>query len=104
MTRTVPIEDIGIIVLENQQITITNGLLDKLVNNKVEVISCNGQHLPVGLFLPLSGHTEQTERIRDQIQASLQLKKHLWQQTTTAKIQNHAALLSEKGIPIQKMS
>ena len=102
--RTVPIEDIGVVVLENQQITITNGLLDKLVNNKVAVISCNGQHLPVGLLLPLSGHTEQTERIRDQIQASLPLKKNLWQQTISAKIQNQAGLLAEKGIAIQKMN
>lgn len=101
--RMVPIEDIGVVVLENQQITITNGVLDKLVNNKVAVISCNAQHLPVGLLLPLNGHTEQTERIRDQINSSLPLKKNLWQQTIAAKIRNQAALLAEKGIPVQKM-
>jgi CRISPR-associated protein Cas1 len=102
--RTIPIEDIGAVVLENQQITLTNGVLDKLVNNKVAIISCNAQHLPVGLLLPLSGHTEQTERIRDQIQASQPLKKNLWQQTVTAKIQNQTALLFEKGVPIQRMN
>lgn len=102
--RTIPIEDIGVVVLENQQITITNGVLDKLVNNKVAIISCNGQHLPVGLLLPLNGHTEQTERIRDQIQASLPLKKNLWQQTIGAKIRNQAALLAEKGVPVQKLN
>lgn len=102
-TRTVPIEDIAVVVMENQQITITNGLLEKLVNRGVAVINCNQQHLPIGMFLPLSGHSEQTERFRNQMNASLPLKKNLWQQTITAKILNQAALLKENGIPVQNM-
>lgn len=101
--RTVPIEDIAVIVMENKQITITNGLLEKLVQQGVAVINCNHQHMPIGMFLPLSGHTEQTERFRNQVNASVPLKKNLWQQTVTAKILNQAALLNEKGIPVQKM-
>ena len=101
--RTVPIEDIAVVVMENQQITITNGLLEKLVNRGVAVINCNQQHLPIGMFLPLSGHTEQTERFRNQMNASVPLKKNLWQQTITAKILNQAALLKENGIPVQNM-
>lgn len=101
--RTVPIEDIAVVVLENQQITITNGLLEKLVQRGVAVINCNQQHLPIGMFLPLSGHSEQTKRFREQINASVPLKKNLWQQTITIKIQNQAALLNENGIPIQNM-
>jgi CRISP-associated protein Cas1 len=102
-TKTVAIEDIGVIVLENQQITITNGLLEKLVFNNVAVITCDGQHMPVGLLMPLSGHSEQTERFKHQLNASLPLKKNLWQQTITAKIINQAGLLKEKGIPARKM-
>lgn len=101
--RTVPIEDIAVIVMESQQITITNGLLEKLINRGVAVINCNQQHLPIGMFLPLSGHTEQTERFRNQINASVPLKKNLWQQTITAKIRNQAGLLKENGIPVQNM-
>lgn len=101
--RTVPIEDIGMIVLENQQITITNGLLAKLTNQKTAVVSCNAQHLPDGLLLPMHGHSEQTERIRHQLDASVPLKKNLWQQTVSAKIANQAGLLEEKGIPAQKL-
>lgn len=95
--RAVPIEDLGMIVLENQQITITNGLLAKLTDRKVAVVSCNAQHLPEGLLLPMQGHTEQTGRIRYQLEASQPLKKNLWQQTITAKIKNQYALLKEKG-------
>lgn len=102
-TKTVAIEDIGVIVLENQQITITNGLLEKLICNNVAVITCDHQHMPVGLLMPLSGHSQQTERFKHQINASLPLKKNLWQQTVSAKITNQARLLKEKGIPMRKM-
>lgn len=101
--RTVPIEDIGMLVLENQQITITNGLLSKLTDHKVAVVSCNAQHMPEGLLLPMNGHSEQTERIRYQLDASLPLKKNLWQQTVTAKINNQAGLLQEKGKNAQRL-
>lgn len=77
-------------VLENSQITITNGLLRKLVQNKTAVITCDAQHLPCALLQPLVGHSEQTERIRHQLNASLPLKKNLWQQTVAVKIDNQA--------------
>lgn len=102
-TRTVPIEDIAVVVMENQQITITNGLLEKLVQRGVAVINCNQQHLPIGMFLPLDGHSEQSERFRNQVNASVPLKKNLWQQTITAKILNQATLLKENGITVQNM-
>jgi len=93
----VPIEDIGYIVLEDPQITITNGLLMKLVQNKTAVITCDKQHLPCSLLQPLVGHTEQTERIRYQLEASLPLKKNLWQQTVQLKIENQAAHLKGRN-------
>ncbi|WP_348811467.1 type II CRISPR-associated endonuclease Cas1 [Flavobacterium maritimum] len=102
-TKTVAIEDIGVIVLENQQITITNGLLEKLTYNNVALINCDQYHLPVGLLMPLNGHTEQSERFKNQINASVPLKKNLWQQTISSKIMNQAGLLKEKGIPMRKM-
>ena len=102
-TKTVAIEDIGVVVLENQQITITNGLLEKLTHNNVALINCDQQHLPIGLLMPLNGHTEQSERFKNQINASVPLKKNLWQQTISAKIMNQAGLLKEKGIPCRKM-
>ena len=92
-TKTVAIEDIGVIVLENQQITITNGLLEKLIHNNVALINCDQYHLPIGLLMPLNGHTEQSERFKNQINASAPLKKNLWQQTISAKISNQAGLL-----------
>lgn len=91
------IEDLGYVVLENSQITITTGLLMKLVQNKTAVITCDSQHLPCGFLQPLVGHTEQTERMRYQLNASLPLKKQLWQQTVVAKVDNQANHLLVQG-------
>ena len=102
-SKSIAIEDIGAIVLENQQITITNGLLEKLTYNNVALINCDQYHLPIGLLLPLCGHTKQTERFKNQINASVPLKKNLWQQTVSSKITNQAGLLKEKGVPMRKM-
>ena len=64
-----------VIVLENQQITITSGLQEKLIYNKVAIFNCEQYHLPIGLSKPLNGHTVQSERFKNQINASVTLKK-----------------------------
>ena len=94
---TIPIEDLGYVVLEHPQITITNGLLNKLLQNKTAIITCDAQHLPNGFLQPLVGHSEQTERLRHQLQASVPLKKNLWQQTVVAKIDNQAQHFLARG-------
>lgn len=93
VVKTVPIEDVGVVVLEDRQITITNGAMDALLKNNCAVITCNEKHIPTGLLLPLEGHTLQSERFGHQIESSLPLKKQLWQQTVQAKIRNQGALL-----------
>lgn len=95
--KTIPIEDLGYVVLEDPQITITNGLMRKLIQNKTAVVTCDAQHLPCSLLQPLVGHSEQTERMRHQLNASMPLKKQLWQQTVAAKIENQAAHLFQRG-------
>ncbi|CAG0911790.1 unnamed protein product, partial [Cyprideis torosa] len=69
----------------------------QLVQNKTAVITCDKQHLPCSLLQPLVGHTEQTERMRHQLNASQPLKKQLWQQTVTAKIGNQANHFLARG-------
>lgn len=92
-TRTLPIEDIGVIILDHKQITITQALLAELLDNNCAVITCDSRQLPVGLLLPLAGNSIQNERFRNQLDASLPLKKQLWQQTIEAKIRNQEAML-----------
>ena len=94
--RSVPIEDIGIVILDHQQITITQAVLAKLLANNTAVITCDHTHHPVGLQLCLEGHTLQSQKFKAQISASLPLKKQLWQQTVMAKIENQAAVLKSE--------
>lgn len=93
--RSVPIEDVGVIIIDHKQITLTHGLLEKLLDANCAVITCNSSRMPYGLLLPLSGNTLQSERFRHQVEASLPLKKQLWQQTIAAKIENQAMVLKE---------
>jgi CRISPR-associated protein Cas1 len=101
--HSVPIEDIGVVILDHQQITITHACLGALLDNKVAVITCDNSHMPAGMLLPLDGGHTQSERFRHQIDASQPLKKQLWQQTVQAKIRNQAAVLNERGIDSANM-
>lgn len=94
---TRPIEDIGVVVLDHKQITITTGVLDVLLENNCAVITCDSRSMPVGLLLPLSGNTTQSERFRHQIEASLPLRKQLWQQTIQYKIRNQMMVLKQSS-------
>ena len=102
-TRTIPIEDIAVVVLEDPQITISNSLMRKLLQNNVALITCDEKHMPVGTFLPLKGHSEQSERFQLQIEASLPLKKNLWKQVIETKILNQAKVLAKNGVPEQHL-
>ncbi|MCW3120842.1 MAG: CRISPR-associated protein Cas1 [Flavipsychrobacter sp.] len=97
-TKSVPIEDIGVLILDNQQITITQAVIAKLLANNTALITCDNTHHPVGLFLNLDGHTLQSRIFQAQIEASEPLKKQLWQQTVVAKIQNQAANLGNQSV------
>ena len=64
VTRTLPIEDIGVVILDHKQITITHALIDALLANNCAIVTSNDKHLPVGLMLPLDGNTLQSDRFR----------------------------------------
>ncbi|MDW8274530.1 MAG: type II CRISPR-associated endonuclease Cas1 [Chitinophagales bacterium] len=93
--RTVPIEDLGVIILEHEQITLTHPVMNKLVEYNVGLVCCNERKLPTGLLLNLDGNSVQQERFEAQINASEPLRKQLWQQTVKAKILNQASLLKQ---------
>lgn len=85
---TRPIEDIGVVILENSRITITSRLLSALLQNNCAVITCDDKNMPIGMQLLLDSNKTQSEIFRNQIGASLPLKKQLWQQTIQCKIHN----------------
>lgn len=94
--KTIPIEDIGLVILDHKQVTITQALLAKLLANNSAVITCDDTHHPAGMLLSLDGNTLQSQKFQAQIDATIPLKKQLWQQTIIAKIENQAALLKKQ--------
>lgn len=102
--HTVPIEDIGIVLLDHAQITITHEVIRQLQDNKAAIISCNKNHMPQGLMLPIEGNYTQSAIQKEQIQASQSLKKNLWQQTITAKIRNQKQVLERYGKDAKRLS
>lgn len=97
--RSVPVEDIGLVILDHSQITITQVTIAKLLENNAALITCDATHHPVGMMLNLDGNTLQSQKHQVQVDASQPLKKQLWQQTVAAKIRNQAALLKKEKAP-----
>lgn len=97
MQKSVPIEDIGFVVLEDQQISVTLPLLNALSDNNVAVILCGDNRMPNAMLMNLDSNKTQGESYRAQIDASEPLKKGLWKQIVEAKIRNQAALLRKLG-------
>lgn len=97
MQKSVPIEDIGFVILEHQQTNITLPLLNALSDNNVAVIFCGNDFMPNAMLMNLDSNKTQGESYRAQIEASEPLKKGLWKQVVEAKIRNQAALLNKLG-------
>lgn len=101
--KTLPIEDIGVLILDHQQITVSQALIAKLLANNVAFITCDNSHHPTGMLLNLDGNTLQSQKFQAQVEASVPLKKQLWQQTISCKINNQAALLESCRVPVKNM-
>lgn len=102
-----PIEDIGFLILDHSQITVSLPLLNALRANNTAVIFCDELHHPRSMLLNLDGNTLQNELFRAQIAASAPLKKNIWKQVVTAKLRNQAAvleLIGSDGTDIKKMA
>jgi CRISPR-associated protein Cas1 len=105
--KSFPIEDIGFVVIESQETYISIPALTKLTKNNVSVIFCDEKHMPQSMLLNLDSHHLQQELFRNQINASMPLKKQLWQQIIQAKISNqsiHLELLGVKNTPLNYLS
>lgn len=101
---TVPIEDIGVLVVSHPQVTYTQAVLSTLVTAGGAFVACDGRHLPVGMLLPIDAHYVQTERMALQAAAPLPMRKRLWRQIVRAKVRAQGRLLEElhgndQGLP-----
>lgn len=94
---TVPIEDIGVVIIDNPMVTLTIPLLNSLSEQNVAVIFCNQKGMPVSMLQNLDTNNTQGLTLRNQLSTTEPLKKKLWKQIIEAKIRNQAALLNVYG-------
>ncbi len=97
-TVSIPIEDIGVLVLEAYRLTLSLNLISRLLDNNVALITCDDKKMPQGMLLNLEGNHVQQIRFQDQINTSVPLKKQLWAQTIKQKILNQGRLLVKLGL------
>jgi len=89
-TRSIPCEDIGAVVIEHPQATISQHAMARLAEFGAVIVICDGRHLPAALCLPLSSNVEVVSRLKTQIKASIPTQKRLWRQLVIAKIKAQA--------------
>lgn len=96
-TVTRPIEDIGFVIIEHPEVSISIPALNELADNNVSVIFCDKKKMPRTMLMTLEGNTTQQESYKYQIDASAPLKKKIWKQLVECKIRNQALLLNKVG-------
>ncbi len=95
--RTVPIEELGVVLVDSPMVSLTIPLINALADENVALIFCDQKGMPNALTLSLHANASQGESYREQVSASETLKKVLWKQLIEAKIRNQARLLSKQG-------
>jgi CRISPR-associated protein Cas1 len=100
---SVPCEDLGMVVVDNPGTTYSHAALTALVESAATVVVCRRNHLPVGILLPLSDHTQVVWRIHDQLRVRGPLRKRLWKQLVRAKILGQAENLAPGSPPRKKL-
>ncbi len=83
---SIPIEDIGAVIVGQQKFTVSGSCLKTLSENGAIVVFCDDKYMPISISLPSYSHYEIVKRANSQISMSQPRKKRLWQQIVREKI------------------
>lgn len=90
---SIPIEDIGVLVLENLHTMTSTALLSACCSAQVAVVVCSPSHLPHGLLLSLDGHVTQSAALKTQVRCTATVRNRIWQEIVRAKIRSQSELI-----------
>ncbi len=93
----IPLDEIAILIIENQQVCITSALISELVSHKVKVIFCDSSHNPQSELVPQHGAYNTYERIQLQIHWSKEIQDSVWANIISQKIENQSRILRFTG-------
>ena len=93
----VPLDDIGVLLLSAQSVVLSKNILNALTERGCITILCGKNYAPQSMVLPIASHYLFAKIIKNQIEASVPLKKRIWQQIVIRKIKNQAQVLHMDG-------
>ena len=94
LIASIPIEDLGVVILQNRAIVITQAVIIACQENNVILVFCDKQHLPYSVILPISdANSLHTRILIEQTKVTLPTRKRLWQQVVQHKITEQALTL-----------
>lgn len=94
-----PLDDLGAVIINAHGLTYTNNLLVALSEKGIPMVICGANHSPAAILWPANAHHLQAGRIDAQLACKLPMRKRLWAEVVSAKIQHQAAVLDAVGSP-----
>jgi len=91
----VPLKEVACVVLAEKRVSVSQSVLSGLAEAGGALVTCDTKYMPVGMMLPLNGHSTQAERFVRQAAASLPTKKRLWRDVVSAKVASQGRLLAK---------
>ena len=92
---TIPLEDIGVLILESHSIMVSTALLDACTRHKIALFVCDSKHMPSGILLGYQQHSRQLKVIETQLAWAEPFKKRVWQNIIQQKIKNQQMVLEK---------
>lgn len=90
---TIPLDELGVLLIENPNITLTGHVVNTLAAKKVTTIICDKKHYPSTVLHSVFGHHRQSKRIKEQFSWPEERKDRLWRELIKHKIINQQKLL-----------
>lgn len=100
----VPIEDVGLVMVESQQFTMTEPVIVCLADNNVPLVCCDANHCPASISFPMKGHCLQGQIIKKQLAADEAISDGLWREIVKRKITSQMVFLSDLELPTERMN
>lgn len=94
-TKRVLLDEVAVLVLENNAVSITGYLLSELIDKKIKVILCDKTRSPQAELIPYYGTHNDSLKIKQQINWGDEVKGEVWTCIVKEKILNQARLLDK---------
>lgn len=96
-SKKIFLDDIDILMIDNQAVSMTAALMTKLMQKKIKVIFCDEKRNPMAELIPYYGSGDSSRKIRTQLTWTAKTKETVWTLIVREKIKKQAEFLEEIG-------